>query len=95
MPVWPGPHTQLLTVVPSAGCKHAVNVFTAAAQGAKEIVPFAPVAMACVVTSMRAPPATPGLEAVVAMEFTYFVPEPAETSQPQPFAPIVAPDDDD
>ncbi len=82
-------------MVPSAGCTHAVNVLTAEAHGANEIVPLAPVAIACVVTSIRAPPVAPGLEAVVAMEFTYFVPEPAETSQPQPLAPIVAPDDDD
>ena len=64
----------------------------AAAHGARDTVPLAPVPIPCDVTVTIPPSETPGLEALVATEVTYLVPEPAETSQPQPLAAIVAPD---
>lgn len=91
----PGPQTQLLTVVPKAGCRQAEKVVAAVLQGAKNTVPFAPLAIACVVTVTRPPPVAPGLDAAVEMLFTYLVPDPVETSQPQPSAPIVVPEDAD
>ena len=51
--------------------------------------------MAWDVTVTIAPPVAPGLEAAVTMLFTYFVPEPAETSHPQPPALMIAPDEAD
>lgn len=92
VPVVPGPQTQEFTVVPNAGWRQAVKVVTFASQGAKRIVPLAPVATFCVVTITVAPPVAPGFDAVVATELTYFVPEPALTSQPQPFAATAAPE---
>ena len=48
--------------------------------------------MFCTVTVTTPPPVAPGLEAAVAIVLTYFVPEPALTSQPQLLAVIVVPE---
>ena len=48
--------------------------------------------MFCTVTVTTAPPVAPGVDAAVAMLFTYFVPEPALTSQPQLLARTVVPE---
>ena len=90
--VVPGPQAQEFTEVPNAGCKQAVNVVAAEAHGAKNIVPLAPVLTACTVTVIKPPPVALGLDAAVVTLLTYFVPEPTETSQPQPPAPIAVPD---
>ncbi|MNL84310.1 hypothetical protein D3C87_2122440 [compost metagenome] len=46
-------------------------------------------------TVTAAPREPPGFDAVVVIEFTYLVPEPADTSQPQPPAATAVPDDAD
>lgn len=82
-------------MVLKAGWRQAENVVTLEAHGDSRIVPFAPVAIACVVTVICAPPVTPGFDAAVAIDETYFVPEPVETSQPQPLAAIAVPEEAD
>ena len=64
----------------------AIVVTVPEAHGARVMVPFAPVAMACVVTVITAPPVAPpaSVEAVVAILATYLLPEPDVISQPNP-----------
>ncbi|KQP47686.1 hypothetical protein ASF44_23770 [Pseudorhodoferax sp. Leaf274] len=45
-----------------------------------------------VITTPLAVPVPPGVDALVATDATYFVPEPVLTSQPQPLALIVVPE---
>ena len=93
VPVVPGPQTQEFTVVPSGGCRQAVNVLTAAVHGANRMVPSAPVPIAREVTMIIPPRATPGVDSVVVTVATYLVPEAATVcSQPHPLAAIAVPD---
>ena len=84
---------------PGAGRNAAENArdeIRAALQGANLIVPSAPPPMAWLVTVISPPPTAPvDVPAAVSTLLTYFVPEPTETSQPQPFPLIVVPEDAD
>ena len=91
--VVPGPQTQEFTVVPSGGCRQAVNVVAAVLHGANRMVPSAPVPIAREVTMIIPPRVTPGVDSVVVTVATYLVPEAATVcSQPHPLAAIAVPD---